>query len=142
MFTRINGCSLPASLRTAQHASLPALRTLCTNRLTAATAECWTYVHYGTFKWLKMDCRVCGRPNASQYNHYGSHFICHSCRGFFYRAVQSSTFKLFQHKAGSDCVIESVGRKSCKKCRFDKCLKVGMRVSFVTSVQSKYIKLS
>lgn len=33
-------------------------------------------------------------------------------------------------------MIESIGRKSCKKCRFEKCLEVGMKVSFVTG-QSK-----
>ena len=85
-----------------------------------------------------MNCKICSRPNASSYNHYGATQICGSCRGFFMRATQSDLYKTFQH--GKKCVINAHDRTSCKKCRFVKCLEVGMKISYVKTLQEKVRK--
>ena len=74
-------------------------------------------------------CRICKTPTANNHNHYGSSSVCHSCRAFFMRSVKSNKYIDFVHN--EECVIDSKTRKSCKRCRFDTCLQVGMRVSFV-----------
>ena len=86
-----------------------------------------------------MDCRVCSRPKASKFNHYGATCICGSCRAFFMRAAQSDLYKTFFHSF--DCVIDAENRKSCKKCRFEKCLQVGMKVSYVKTLEEKCQKM-
>ena len=86
-----------------------------------------------------MNCRVCARPNASKYNHYGANFICGSCKGFFMRATQSDLYKTFIH--GHNCVIDSKNRSSCKMCRFNKCLEVGMKINYVKTLEEKCKKL-
>ena len=79
-----------------------------------------------------MLCRVCDQVGGSKWNFYGANDICHSCRGFFMRSVQTFAYKTFHEKqCNSKCVIQSKSRKSCKKCRFDKCLSVGMKTSYV-----------
>ena len=77
------------------------------------------------------DCRICLKPNASNYNHYGANFICSSCRAFFMRSIKCDLYKDFKH-ARKGCIIESIGRRSCKKCRFEKCLQVGMKIAYVS----------
>ena len=79
----------------------------------------------------KMNCRVCNNTNCSKHNYYGANFVCASCRGFFMRAVQSGLYKAFNVHSNLGCVIDSKNRKSCRKCRFEKCLSVGMKTSFV-----------
>jgi hypothetical protein len=50
---------------------------------------------------------------------------------------QHSNFqcRLILDESGSvaDCVIDSKNRKSCKKCRFNKCLLAGMKATWVCS---------
>ena len=92
--------------------------------------------HFYLFYFRHMDCKVCSRPKASNFNHYGATGICGSCRGFFMRATQSDLYKTFE-KHGKKCVINAHDRTSCKKCRFDKCLEVGMKISYVRTVQEK-----
>ena len=56
------------------------------------------------------------------------------------RAVQTDTYETFLHT--HRCVIDSNSRASCKKCRFAKCLEVGMKVSYVKVHQEQCHKLS
>ena len=85
-----------------------------------------------------MICRVCQNPKASSHSYYGATSICPSCRGFFMRSVQSQIYKAFQKCPPiSNCVIESKSRKSCKSCRFQKCLSVGMKTSYVMTHEEK-----
>ncbi len=92
-------------------------------------------------------CRVCNQSEATKFNHFGASGACASCRAFFMRSVRRKDFEGFQCKNDlnkTTCVIESKGRRSCKKCRFNKCLKVGMRVSYVlkTEEHCKQIMIS
>ena len=73
---------------------------------------------------MATDCRVCNRPKATKFNHFGATSIYFSCRAFFMRAAQSDLYKTFYHSF--DCKIDAENRKSCKKCRFEKCCTVGM----------------
>eukprot|EP00090_Calanus_glacialis_P045837 TRINITY_DN8746_c0_g1_i1.p1 TRINITY_DN8746_c0_g1~~TRINITY_DN8746_c0_g1_i1.p1 ORF type:complete len:445 (+),score=140.52 TRINITY_DN8746_c0_g1_i1:23-1357(+) len=79
-------------------------------------------------KWvarpLVTQCGVCYSP-ATDVHHYGS-VSCYSCRAFFRRTVGSGKEYRFCSKRTGQCVIDSNNRKNCKKCRFEKCLKIGM----------------
>ncbi|XP_072517581.1 steroidogenic factor 1b [Salminus brasiliensis] len=71
-------------------------------------------------------CPVCG-DKVSGY-HYGL-LTCESCKGFFKRTVQNS--KRYSCAEGQGCVIDKAQRKRCPYCRFQKCLRVGMRLEAV-----------
>ena len=54
------------------------------------------------------------------------------------RSVQSQIYQTFQKcPLNSECVIESKSRKSCKSCRFQKCLSVGMKIAYVMTFEEK-----
>ena len=79
-----------------------------------------------------MNCNVCRENVEIIWNSYGGENICQSCRVFFFRSVQSSAYQAFERqKCDNECVIQSKNRKSCKRCRFQKCVSIGMKVSFV-----------
>ena len=88
-----------------------------------------------------MDCKVCKSPKATKWNYYGATSICNSCRGFFMRSVQSGLYKVFCQDHASICEINSISRKSCKKCRFEKCLEVGMKIAYVKSLEERCKKI-
>ncbi len=69
-------------------------------------------------------CVVCHRP-ARGYRYYGA-VVCNSCRAFFSRAIKDETYKEYLCiNEGTDSVCQ-MSSKSCQKCRFNRCLKVGM----------------
>ena len=89
---------------------------------------------------LKMNCNVCCENVGKVWNSYGGENICQSCRVFFFRSVQNSAHKTFEkEKCESRCVIQSKNRKSCKKCRFRKCISVGMKVMYVKKNQTQLV---
>ncbi|KAK7895820.1 hypothetical protein WMY93_021145 [Mugilogobius chulae] len=71
-------------------------------------------------------CPVCG-DRVSGY-HYGL-LTCESCKGFFKRTVQNN--KGYVCVENQKCRIDKAQRKRCPFCRFQKCLKVGMRLDAV-----------
>ena len=81
-------------------------------------------------------CFICKTELNKNHNYYGSNSVCHSCRAFFMRSVKDAKFRNFHHELGT-CVIDSKSRKSCKKCRFDACLKAGMIVAYVKHQNSE-----
>ena len=83
----------------------------------------------------KTCCLVCG-SSAGKHNYYGAR-TCISCRGFFRRSVQSQQYHLFVCSTDSSCNLESKSRKCCKKCRFEKCLNIGMRPSWVLTPEER-----
>uniref|UniRef100_H2Y486 Uncharacterized protein n=1 Tax=Ciona savignyi TaxID=51511 RepID=H2Y486_CIOSA len=71
-------------------------------------------------------CPVCG-DKVSGY-HYGL-LTCESCKGFFKRTVQNGKKYTCVHT--SKCHIDKDQRKGCQACRFQKCLRVGMKLEAV-----------
>ncbi|CAI4226025.1 unnamed protein product [Auanema sp. JU1783] len=71
-------------------------------------------------------CPVCG-DKVSGY-HYGL-LTCESCKGFFKRTVQNK--KQYQCSTDANCHVDKSCRKRCPKCRFDKCIRQGMKIEAV-----------
>ena len=83
-------------------------------------------------------CKVCNEI-AGKHNYYGAN-VCISCRGFFRRSVQSKQHMIFScpgKESNQTCIIDSKSRRSCKKCRYDKCLKAGMRAVWVLTPEER-----
>ena len=68
-------------------------------------------------------CPVCGDKISGF--HYGI-FSCESCKGFFKRTVQNK--KNYVCLRGAKCPVSIATRKKCPACRFDKCLRTGMKL--------------
>jgi len=68
-------------------------------------------------------CPICGDKISGF--HYGI-FSCESCKGFFKRTVQNR--KNYVCLRGSSCPVTIATRKKCPACRFEKCLKMGMKL--------------
>jgi len=86
-------------------------------------------------------CCVCG-DKATNYRFYGASSVCYSCRIFFRRVVTAKQeFKC--HASGPKkkmCSFDRFTRNQCKKCRFDKCLSVGLLPYLVNTANRKNIK--
>uniref|UniRef100_A0A915PBS2 Nuclear receptor domain-containing protein n=3 Tax=Meloidogyne TaxID=189290 RepID=A0A915PBS2_9BILA len=72
-------------------------------------------------------CLVCGARNAKQ--HYGS-WCCNGCKGFFWRTISCRRnyicLNFNNNSVFVKCEIEHGRRNSCRACRLERCLKVGM----------------
>nr|AID52856.1 hormone receptor 39 [Tigriopus japonicus] len=75
---------------------------------------------------INSPCPVCGDKISGF--HYGI-FSCESCKGFFKRTVQNK--KNYVCLRGAQCPISIATRKKCPACRFDKCLKTGMKLEAI-----------
>ena len=74
---------------------------------------------------------------------YQSHaeLLCNQClfhsRTFFRRYAHKKTIPPCEsQESGARCVIDSVTRRRCTNCRFQKCLSVGMKAYLVTQAES------
>jgi len=76
-------------------------------------------------------CKVCGEP-AAKHIHYGA-MSCFSCRAFFRRSIQNKTANTYVCRRNKDCQINLKTRKNCQFCRYERCLSVGMKPSWVLS---------
>ena len=72
-------------------------------------------------------CPVCG-DLASAHLHYGTR-VCYNCRGFFRRCVLAAA----KGKTIFSCPFKC---GNCKSCRYEKCLVVGMRPTWVETETS------
>lgn len=90
-------------------------------------------------KWvprpLVTSCGVCGSP-ATDVHHYGA-TSCYSCRAFFRRSIGNGKEYRYCSRKTDACVVDAVSRTNCKKCRFQKCLQVGMKPEKVDRVRKK-----
>ena len=68
-------------------------------------------------------CPVCGDQITG--NHYGVN-TCESCKGFFKRTAKKPKAQLKCVNGSNSCPMSIEARKLCSKCRYDKCLAVGM----------------
>ena len=75
---------------------------------------------------INSPCPVCGDKISGF--HYGI-FSCESCKGFFKRTVQNK--KNYVCLRGANCPVSIATRKKCPACRFDKCLRTGMKLEAI-----------
>ncbi|CAJ0563165.1 unnamed protein product, partial [Mesorhabditis spiculigera] len=66
-------------------------------------------------------CAVCGDGQAKL--HYGV-LACYGCKGFFRRTLTGKY--RYVCRFGNNCVVDKFQRNSCRFCRFNRCLEVGM----------------
>jgi len=87
-------------------------------------------------------CPICSNE-AGRHIHYGGHG-CSSCRVFFRRSVQNKAFEKFVCKDPESsldhCAIDSKSWKSCKFCRYQKCLNSGMKTILVLNEEYRKIR--
>lgn len=85
-------------------------------------------------------CPICTEMSEHPHQiHYGG-LGCFSCRAFFRRAHQKTRSPKFVCKKGNVCVISLKNRRRCQKCRYDLCLKSGMRPEAVLTVDQKKVR--
>lgn len=77
---------------------------------------------------LSKTCQICLSDAPAKikfYHHYGA-ICCYSCKAFFRRYVRGeNNIHLHRCKENNTCPLTE-GRKTCKNCRYTKCLQVGM----------------
>ena len=77
---------------------------------------------------LSKTCQICETKAPEKvkfYHHYGA-ICCYSCKAFFRRYVRGENNPhLYKCKGNNTCPLTN-GRKTCKPCRYQKCLQVGM----------------
>ncbi|KAI1698122.1 zinc finger, c4 type (two domains) domain-containing protein [Ditylenchus destructor] len=66
-------------------------------------------------------CDICG--DAALGKQYGC-VICNGCKGFFRRSVLYE--KSYQCRNENNCTVSKENRKTCRACRYKKCLDMGM----------------
>ena len=62
---------------------------------------------------------------------------CFSCRAFFRRSIQNNTAGSYQCRRSSNCTINVKTRRNCQWCRYERCLAVGMKPSWVLSTDER-----
>ena len=84
-------------------------------------------------------CQVCHIPakeSAKYYCHYGA-ICCLSCKAFFRRYTRGeNNLHAFECKTQGNCDIRGA-RTNCKKCRFKKCIEVGMEPNKVLNEEDR-----
>ena len=81
---------------------------------------------------MEKDCSVCLIKNVKVGKHYGA-VTCYSCRAFFRRSQDRK--RPLRCKLSNSCEIGPDIGKSCPKCRYEKCLEVGMQPHLVLNEQ-------
>ncbi|CAG2100003.1 unnamed protein product [Medioppia subpectinata] len=79
--------------------------------------------------------RICSYKSSGK--HFGA-LTCKSCKPFFRRNALKN--KVFKCKTNGKCVIDRNTRKSCRKCRLNKCLSVGMKKENIRNEEEKQLR--
>jgi len=77
---------------------------------------------YQNFHSSKHICQVCGDRASGK--HYGL-YSCEGCKGFFKRTVRKEL--TYSCRDNKQCVIDKRQRNRCQYCRYQKCLRMGMK---------------
>jgi len=80
-------------------------------------------------------CKICFEQ-AAKHIHYGA-MTCFSCRAFFRRSIQNKTASTYACRRNKDCEINLKTRKNCQYCRYQKCIEVGMKPTWVLSEEER-----
>jgi len=75
---------------------------------------------------LNAACLICTGP-AAVHQHYGA-ICCYSCRAFFRRGITRNYVCV---RGDNMCQVTSITRTNCKRCRYIRCLSVGMKPELV-----------
>ena len=93
-------------------------------------------------------CSICGARNESFHLNYGA-ATCLGCRAFFRRVVQKAQTETLVCVAKSgfangmcdvSYLVAEARKRRCGKCRFDRCLQVGMKPELVLDPGQKTIR--
>ncbi|XP_072023959.1 uncharacterized protein [Amphiura filiformis] len=85
----------------------------------------------------RLPCKVCG--DVSSGIHFGV-YTCEGCKGFFRRSLKDGTSYSCSGKEPNSCSITPTTRNSCRRCRFYKCIDVGMsRAGIKLGRHQKYL---
>ncbi|ESO84464.1 hypothetical protein LOTGIDRAFT_77665, partial [Lottia gigantea] len=68
-------------------------------------------------------CQVCGAQSSGF--HFGA-LTCEGCKGFFRRMAKERSSNSYICSKGNMCLVSISTRNSCKACRYQKCILVGM----------------
>jgi len=80
-------------------------------------------------------CKICNEQ-AAKHIHYGA-MTCFSCRAFFRRSIQNRTAATYACRRNQSCEINLKTRKNCQFCRYQKCILVGMKPTWVLSEEER-----
>ena len=80
-------------------------------------------------------CQVCGEV-AGRHSYYEGE-VCPSCRAFFRRSVQSGYNNSYCCVRDRNCTVTLKTRKNCQFCRYQLCLKSGMKTTWVLSEEER-----
>jgi hypothetical protein len=89
--------------------------------------------HHRNNKTKKL-CEVCG--DIAKSLHFGG-LSCDSCKAFFRRSVHKDAYLQFTCGYDHVCLINKQTRKACQKCRFIKCMSIGMEMKWVMSEEER-----
>ena len=87
-------------------------------------AEEESIVKYSNKDVVLQTCLVC--DDIATGRHYGV-ISCEGCKGFFKRSIRKNI--QYTCREGGDCPIDRSQRNRCRRCRLNKCLKMGMKKS-------------
>ncbi|XP_062597848.1 nuclear receptor ROR-alpha A-like [Saccostrea cucullata] len=72
-----------------------------------------------------IPCQVCSASSSGF--HFGA-ITCEGCKGFFRRIAKENGRKQFHCSKSRNCEVTSGTRNTCRACRYQKCLDIGMSV--------------
>jgi len=82
----------------------------------------------------RFECSVCHIKDFKTGKHYGA-ITCYSCRAFFRRAQERK--RPPKCKFNSACPVDQSVKKQCPRCRYQKCLGVGMQPELVLGEEER-----
>ena len=98
------------------------------------------------FTQMTTLCPICENGDAGNHKHYGGK-ACTSCKAFFRRSVENEAYKIFicankdwEYLNGINCPINSKSWRSCRYCRFQKCLMSGLQISLVLTPSQRELR--
>lgn len=77
------------------------------------------------------DFKICVVCNDRATGYHFNAMTCEGCKGFFRRTIKNS--RKFVCSYNNSCIVTRQNRRQCQACRFDKCLKRGMKRECILS---------
>lgn len=85
-----------------------------------------------------MDSKICGVCGDKALGYNFNAVTCESCKAFFRRNALAK--KDFRCPFNEQCLITTITRRFCQKCRLDKCFAIGMRKDYIMTEEDKELK--